>query len=85
MFPTVIWVTGHDSNVDDLGVSIIQHLDNLVAKHKAPYSENTGDRYWLHAQVGIEKDGPDSSPGCRIPIGSEPEIYKQIKHSTRFS
>ena len=75
---------GHDSNVDDLGVSIIQHLDNLVAKHKAPYSENTGDRYWLHAQVGIEKDGPDSSPGCRIPIGSEPEIYKQIKHSTRF-
>jgi YjjI family glycine radical enzyme len=75
---------GHDKDADDLGERIIKHLDHLVSLHKAPYSENSGDRYWLHAQVGIEKDGPDSSPGCRIPIGAEPEILKQIQHSTRF-
>jgi len=75
---------GHDKAADDLGVKIIASLDDFIAKHPAPYSENSGNRYWLHAQVGIEKDGPDSSPGVRIPIGAEPEILKQIQHSTRF-
>jgi YjjI family glycine radical enzyme len=75
---------GHDKAADDLGVKIIASLDDFISKHPAPYSENSGNRYWLHAQVGIEKDGPDSSPGVRIPIGAEPEILKQIQHSTRF-
>jgi len=75
---------GHNKEADDLGVKILASLDDFLSKHKAPYCENSGDRYWLHAQVGIEKDGPDSSPGVRIPIGSEPEILKQIQHSTRY-
>jgi YjjI family glycine radical enzyme len=75
---------GNNKNADDLGEEIIAHLDHLVSLHKAPYSENSADRYWLHAQVGIERDGLDSSPGARIPIGSEPEIHKQIAHSGRF-
>jgi len=75
---------GHDKSADDLGEKIVKALDQLISQHKAPYSENGGNRYWLHAQVGIEKDGPDSSPGCRIPIGAEPEILKQIQHSARF-
>jgi YjjI family glycine radical enzyme len=75
---------GHNKEADDLGVKILASLDDFLSKHKAPYSENSGNRYWLHAQVGIEKDGPDSSPGVRIPIGSEPEILKQIQHSTRY-
>jgi YjjI family glycine radical enzyme len=62
---------GHDKACDDLGVKIIASLDDFISKHPAPYSENSGNRYWLHAQV-------------RIPIGAEPEILKQIQHSTRF-
>ena len=75
---------GHDKACDDLGVRIIASLDDFISKHPAPYSENSGNRYWLHAQVGIEKDGQDSAPGVRIPIGAEPEMLKQIQHSTRF-
>jgi len=75
---------GHNEKADNLGVDLIAHLDHLVSTHHAPYSENSGNRHWLHAQVGIEKDGPNSSPGARIPVGAEPEIHKQIHHSTRF-
>ncbi len=75
---------GHLKQADDLGEDIIRHLDDLVSKHTAPYSENSQNRYWLHAQVGIESDGLGSSPGTRIPIGAEPETHQQINHSTRF-
>lgn len=73
---------GNNKEADQLGEEILKRLDTLVGKHKAPYSKLSGDRYWLHAQVGIETDGTDSSPGARIPIGAEPVIYEQIEHST---
>ena len=75
---------GHLQEADDLGEDIIKHLDHLISLHPAPYSENSQNRYWLHAQVGIERDGLGSSPGTRIPVGAEPETHKQINHSTRF-
>ena len=39
--------------------------------------------YRLHSQVGIDTD-VGTSPGCRIPIGEEPDILKHIKQASRF-
>ncbi len=75
---------GHNKSADDLGVKIIERIEELVAKHKAPYSENNDDRYYLHAQVGLDTDGTDSAPGCRIPIGFEPDFVNQLKQSAKY-
>ena len=40
-------------------------------------------RHLLHAQVGIDSD-EGCSPGCRIPVGEEPETMKHILQSAPF-
>jgi YjjI family glycine radical enzyme len=74
---------GHSIQADQLGERIIKELDRLVGEHKAPYCEVSGNKYLLHAQVGIDTD-ENSSPGCRIPIGEEPEIHEHIVQSAPF-
>ncbi|HAB61848.1 MAG TPA: YjjI family glycine radical enzyme, partial [Lachnospiraceae bacterium] len=40
--------------------------------------------FLLHAQVGLDVD-VNSSPGCRIPIGEEPEeLIEHLAHSAKF-
>ncbi len=75
---------GHNQEADDLGVAILDKIEELLEAHKAPYSEGNNDRYYLHAQVGIDTDGITAAPGCRIPIGFEPPFAQQLKHSTRY-
>lgn len=75
---------GHNEEADELGVRIVKAISDFVANKEAKYCESTGNRYRLHAQVGLDSDGREDSPGCRIPIGSEPEMIKQIQHSTKF-
>jgi len=75
---------GNNQRADDLGVEILEVLSALVEKHEGLYCEGVGNRYVLHAQVGIETDGREDSPGARIPIGAEPELPLHIMHSTRF-
>jgi len=75
---------GHSQEADDLGVLILDKIEEMLKAHKAPYSEGNNDRYYLHAQVGIDTDGDTAAPGCRIPIGYEPPFAKQMKHSTRY-
>lgn len=69
---------GHSPKGEELGVKILDALYDLVKKHKGYYCETYQNHYVLHAQVGIETDEESDSPGVRIPIGSEPELYKHL-------
>ena len=75
---------GNNKAADDLGVELLEIVSARVAAHKGMYCEGVNDRYVLHAQVGIDSDGRENSPGARIPIGSEPEISAHILHSSRY-
>lgn len=75
---------GHNKQADDLGVEIMEQLSSLISAHKGLYCESTNNQYRLHAQVGIDSDGRENSPGARISIGAEPELMDHILHSCRF-
>ncbi len=74
---------GHNSQANALGLQIIQCLDELVKQHSNKYCIFSSGKYLLHAQVGIDLD-KGISPGCRIPIGEEPEILAHILQSAPF-
>lgn len=75
---------GHNKQADDLGVAIMEQLERIVKEHPGLYCEGCGGHYGLHAQVGIDSDGRENSPGARIPVGAEPELMEHIMHSTRY-
>jgi YjjI family glycine radical enzyme len=74
---------GHAEDADRLGVEIIEKLESVVIQHQSPLLRGTEGHYLLHSQVGIDTDD-GSSPGCRIPIGEEPEILSHIKQASRY-
>jgi len=74
---------GHGEKANNLGFKIIEKVYSEVSKHKNPYCEITKENFLLHAQVGIETD-KGISPGCRIPIGEEPEIHEHLLQSCKF-
>ena len=74
---------GHDEKANELGLKIIQTIDELINNHTAPYCQGSNNRYLLHAQVGISSDY-NTTPGCRIPIGEEPMLYDHILQSAPF-
>ncbi|MCY6353806.1 YjjI family glycine radical enzyme [Clostridium sp. ZS2-4] len=74
---------GHSEKANELGYKIIEKLDEEVKKHKNPYCKITGENFLLHAQVGIDSD-ENISPGCRIPIGEEPELHEHLIQSAKF-
>ena len=63
---------GHDEYANDLGVEIMDMIDEFNRNHKNIYCEVTDHHFLLHAQVGIAED-IEVTPGTRIPIGEEPE------------
>ncbi|MFV0479482.1 MAG: YjjI family glycine radical enzyme [Anaerorhabdus sp.] len=69
---------GIDLGANELGIQIMKKLDELVKAHPAIVSNSFNNQYRLHAQVGIDSDGRENSPGARIPIGVEPEMPVQI-------
>lgn len=75
---------GNNEEANQLGEKIMQRLSALVEAHDAPYCDAFNHKYRLHAQVGIDSDGREDSPGARIPIGAEPEMPIQITHSQLF-
>ena len=75
---------GNNAEADELGVRIMEKLHSIVAKHKSKYCANFNHQYRLHAQVGIDSDGRENSPGARIPVGAEPIMPQQIMHSCKF-
>lgn len=75
---------GNNDEANALGVKIIDAISSRVSKHDAPYCEACGNHYRLHAQVGMDYDGREDSPGARIPVGSEPALVKHLQHSMLF-
>lgn len=62
---------GHDERATQLGVEIMDIIDEFNKNHFNKYCEATGNHFLLHAQVGIAED-IGVAPGTRIPIGEEP-------------
>ncbi|MGB4984852.1 MAG: YjjI family glycine radical enzyme [Erysipelotrichaceae bacterium] len=75
---------GHNEEADKLGEKILAFMDEYVGKHEAKYCENCQNRYYLHAQVGIDSDNTSNSPGARIPVLFEPEMVDQLLHSCKM-
>lgn len=75
---------GHSKKADELGLKIVEKLNDIVTSYKSIY---VGDAYKnnhvMHCQVGIDTD-TGISPGCRIPVGEEPELFKHILQSAPF-
>ena len=70
---------GHSEKANQLGVEIMDIINDFNNNHFNPYCEATGGHFLLHAQVGIDSDH-DCSPGTRIPIGEEPdELVDHLK------
>lgn len=74
---------GINENFDNLGEEIIKKMYEFTQKFESPYCLISNKRTLLHAQVGIGDD-INTSPGCRIAIGKEIELWKHLKHSSRF-
>jgi YjjI family glycine radical enzyme len=74
---------GHSDEANSLGIRIIEKMYEILNNRTNKYCEVTEGRFLLHAQVGIETDN-GTSPGCRIPIGEEPELYQHLIQSAKF-
>ena len=75
---------GRNEEATQLGLKIMDVIDKRVAEHEAPYCDAFGHHYRLHAQVGIDSDGMEDSPGTRIPIFAEPTILEQLLVNEKF-
>ena len=75
---------GHDRKADDLGVTIMEKIEEVVSSFRAEYTPLTDYHFMLHAQVGLDSDKGITS-GVRIPVGDEPESFiDHLKHSGRY-
>lgn len=75
---------GHNSEADNLGIKIMDQIKAFNENHINPYCEATGGHFLLHAQVGLAED-VNITPGVRIPIGEEPELFADhLRHIAKF-
>ena len=74
---------GHSKKADELGLRIIEKINEVVNSYKSKYTTCFDCRHVMHAQVGMNCDH-GISPGCRIPVGEEPELFKHILQSAPF-
>ncbi|MCP4215122.1 MAG: YjjI family glycine radical enzyme [bacterium] len=74
---------GRSAAANKLGECILKVLEKEVHKHSNPYCQIAGGRFWLHAQCGIGDD-VDTTPGCRIPPGDEPETLEHILQASMY-
>lgn len=75
---------GLNKEATQLGLRIMDAIKERVENHEAPYCEAFNHRYRLHAQVGIDSDAMDNSPGTRIPIFAEPTMLEQLEVNELF-
>lgn len=75
---------GYSAIANELGIRVVSAIEAYIKGHKTPYAGEFFDNTHLfHSQVGIETD-EEESPGCRIPVGQEPEIFDHIIQSAPF-
>lgn len=70
---------GHLDEATILASRVLKAIEDMVNNHKGLYCSKCDNKYQMHAQVGIDTDGTDDAPGCRIPVGFEPELYKHLQ------
>ena len=75
---------GWNTEADDLGIRVLEAIKTQVGAFQSKYCAAVDHHFRLHAQVGIETDGMDNSPGARIPIGAEPLLHEQLNQSARY-
>lgn len=75
---------GKSEEATSFGVEVMNIIESLVKNHHGMYCEGCNDQYVLHAQVGIDSDGRENSPGARIPIGIEPDLSDHIEVECNF-
>lgn len=76
-------VFGHDDAANQMGVKVMDHLQELVAKFDSKYSPVWNHKFMLHAQVGAARD-EGTTPAHRIKIGNEPDIYTHIRQAALY-
>ena len=74
---------GHSKIANDLGERIIEKLNLIVTSYKSKYVGCFNGNHVMHCQVGIDSD-TGISPGCRIPVGEEPEIFEHLLQSAPY-
>jgi YjjI family glycine radical enzyme len=74
---------GSNDPANELGEDIVKALTKIIKDHRCEYFESEEKKHLLHSQVGIETDAGES-PGCRIPIGEEPEMFEHIVQASPF-
>ena len=74
---------GKDDYANNLGLEIMEYLENRVNSFVSEYSTFWNNRFLLHSQVGAQDDNGDSA-GVRIQIGKELPMYDHIRHSSLF-
>lgn len=75
---------GHNKDCEELAIKVLSKIDEIVSNHEGYYSLNFNNRYKMHAQVGIDSDGLDDAPGCRIPVGYEPDLFSHLELETKM-
>ncbi len=74
---------GYSDIANGLGLRIIERLNEIVNSHKSKHVHCFNGRHVMHCQVGIDSD-VGISPGCRIPVGEEPELFEHIVQSAPY-
>lgn len=74
---------GKDDFANNLGLEVMDFIENRVNNFKSKYSTFWNHRFMLHSQVGAQDDDGDSA-GVRIKIGKEISMYDHIRHSGLF-
>lgn len=69
---------GHSEEADALAEAIMEKIHQGIQAYVPKYG-----KIQLHAQVGVMED-KDCSPGGRIPIGDEPELFPHLLHFARM-
>lgn len=75
---------GHNEEANILAIRVLLEIEKMVNNHKGLYCSKCDNKYQMHAQVGIDSDGMADSPGCRIRIGYEPNLFEHLNLESRL-
>jgi len=74
---------GKDKEANELGVKILDLIQERVNRFESKYGKVWNNRFMLHSQVGAAAD-EGTSPGMRIAIGEEIPLYDHLKQAGMF-
>lgn len=68
---------------DEMGIRVMDAVQAIVNDFDSKYSNIWDHKFMLHAQVGAAND-LGTTPGARIQIGQEPDLYEHIANAAKF-